>query len=72
MSPIFLDLRGMHPPEPMEHVLEALDRLEPGQQLQLLMDREPFPLYRILANNGFRHLTMPRPDFLFDVMIVHG
>lgn len=64
-----LDVRGLEPPEPLERVLDALDRLAPADQLSMLIDREPHPLYRILANNGYRHRTTALPDFNFEVRI---
>jgi uncharacterized protein (DUF2249 family) len=66
---ITLDVCGLEPPEPMERVLEAISGLEPGQRLRMLIDREPFPLYHILANNGYSHETHSRPDFLYEVLI---
>ena len=45
---VFLDLRGLFPPEPMERVLDALAGLLAGQQIRLLIEREPHPLFRIL------------------------
>lgn len=59
---IDIDVCGLEPPEPMERVLDALSRLEKGQQLRMLIDREPKPLYRILGNNGYRWETEPNPD----------
>ncbi|CAM5219045.1 hypothetical protein CDEF62S_01269 [Castellaniella defragrans] len=50
-----LDVRGLPAPEPLERCLDALADLRPGQRLQLLIDREPHPLYAILARGGFRH-----------------
>ncbi len=50
---VFLDLRGMYPPEPMERVLDALAALLPKQQVRILIEREPHPLYRILERNGY-------------------
>jgi uncharacterized protein (DUF2249 family) len=50
-----LDVRGLPAPEPLEHCLQALDELGPAQRLQLLIDREPYPLYAILERAGFRH-----------------
>lgn len=64
-----IDVCGLEPPEPMERVLEALDRLQPGQRLRVLIPREPFPLYRILERNGYLHETKSREDFLFEVRI---
>jgi uncharacterized protein (DUF2249 family) len=50
-----LDVRGMSPPEPLEHALEAIYSLMPGQRLRMLIDREPRPLYQILDRDGYRH-----------------
>jgi uncharacterized protein (DUF2249 family) len=66
---VFLDVCGLEPPEPLERVLDALSALEPGKKLRMLIDREPFPLYRILANNGYQHRTEARPDFRYEILI---
>lgn len=52
---IFLDLRAMFPPEPMERTLDALAALQPGQQVRIVIDREPLPLYRILERNAYTY-----------------
>ncbi len=66
---IYLDLRGMFPPEPMERVLDALAALAPGQQVRMLIDREPHPLYRILERNGYTfRCSQPEPG-LYQVII---
>lgn len=66
---VFLDLRGLFPPEPMERVLDALATLQSGQQIRMLIEREPHPLFRILERNGYRyHSTEPEPA-LFQVVI---
>lgn len=44
-----LDLLGMMPPEPMVRILEALDRMEPGEVLFATLDREPMFLFPELA-----------------------
>jgi uncharacterized protein (DUF2249 family) len=67
-----LDVRGLEPPEPLERVLEALDLLGADDQLSMLIEREPHPLYRILANNGYHHRTTALPDFLYEVRIWRG
>ena len=66
---IYLDLRGMFPPEPMEHVLDALAALAPGQQVRLLIDREPHPLYRILESNGYVYCRSEPEPGLYQVII---
>ena len=67
-----LDVRGLEPPEPLEKVRDALERLPAGERLCMLIDREPRPLYRILANNGFTYSTAALPGFLYEVTIWHA
>ena len=54
---ICIDARDLEPPEPLERVLQALALLRPGQSIRLLLPREPFPLYPILAARGYAHVT---------------
>ncbi|MES2759957.1 MAG: DUF2249 domain-containing protein [Pseudomonadota bacterium] len=66
---VFLDLRGLFPPEPMERVLDALAGLLAGQQIRMLIEREPHPLFRILDNNNYRYRsTEPEPG-LYQIVI---
>jgi uncharacterized protein (DUF2249 family) len=66
---VFLDLRGLFPPEPMERVLDALAVLAEGQQVRMLIEREPHPLYRILERNGYKfRCSEPEPG-LYQVVI---
>ncbi|MBC7684577.1 MAG: DUF2249 domain-containing protein [Bdellovibrionales bacterium] len=66
---VFLDLRGSFPPEPMERVLDALAGLLAGQQIRLLIEREPHPLFRILEKNNYRYSsTEPEPG-LYQILI---
>ncbi|WP_426173702.1 DUF2249 domain-containing protein [Massilia sp. TWR1-2-2] len=66
---VFLDLRGLYPPEPMERVLDALADLLAGQQIRMLIEREPHPLYRILETNNYRYSsTEPEPG-LYQIVI---
>jgi hypothetical protein len=55
---ILLDARGLEPPEPMEKVMQTLALRRPGQSIRMLLRREPFPLYPILAE---RRNCRPRP-----------
>lgn len=66
---IVLDVRGLEPPEPLVMALEALPRLQPDHKMCMLIDREPFPLYRILDSNGYRRKTDCRPDFSYEVTV---
>ena len=68
---ITLDVCGLEPPEPLERVLEALDRLQPGQPLRMLIDREPRPLYRILDNNGYLYQATQDDQYRYDILIWH-
>lgn len=70
--PITIDARLMQPPEPMERVLEALDLLEPGNEIHLLIYREPVPLYNVLKRNGYTHVTRRDPNNTFVVRIMHA
>lgn len=66
---IYLDVRGLYPPEPMERVLDALASLRAGQQVRMLIDREPHPLFRILDNNGYRYRSTETAPGLFEIVI---
>ena len=68
---IEIDVCGLEPPEPLQRTLEALSRLKPGQRLRMLIDREPRPLYGILARNGFSYETTVLPDYLYEIVILH-
>ena len=68
-DPIELDLCGLEPPEPLQRTLEALSRLQQGQRLHMLIDREPRPLYRILEKNGYRYQAELRPDYVYEITI---
>jgi len=66
---VFLDLRGLFPPEPMERVLDALSSLQPRQHVRLLIEREPHPLFRILERNNYRYQTTQPEPGLYQVTI---
>lgn len=68
---INIDVCGLEPPEPLERVLDALSELAPDQQLRMLIDREPRPLYAILQQNGFTYEQRQRPDHLYEILIRH-
>lgn len=50
---LIVDGREMQPPEPLEKTLEALDQLRPGEELLVLLNCHPVPLFNILRNNGY-------------------
>lgn len=57
-----IDGRDLLPPEPLELTMAALDTLEPGQDLLLLLHCEPHPLYAILKRNGYNYTNERRED----------
>ena len=69
INEILIDARGLEPPEPMERVMQALALLRPGQGIRFLLHREPFPLYPLLAERGFRHETHARADGSYVILI---
>jgi uncharacterized protein (DUF2249 family) len=52
-----IDVRGLEPPLPMVRVLERLDALGEGEQLEVIHDRRPVFLYPQLDDRGFAHET---------------
>lgn len=64
-----LDARFLPPPEPFVQAMEMLSALAPGERMQLLLYREPHPLYRVLEQNGHRWRTLLRPDGTFEITI---
>lgn len=49
----------------------TLALLRPGQSIRLLLHREPFPLYLILAERGYRHRTRMEADGSY-VILIHS
>lgn len=52
-----LDVSALEPPEPLERILDALADLPAGDWLRITHRREPFPLYRMLRDLGYRWHT---------------
>ena len=72
LDEIYLDLRGMHPPEPMERTLDALEQLLLGQHVRIVIDREPVPLFRILERNDYTYRCTQSSPGLFEIVISQG
>jgi len=70
-SPV-LDVRGLEPPQPMVRILEELERLEPGQQIEVLHERRPMFLYPQLDERGFTHETDEPGPGLVRIVIRRG
>jgi hypothetical protein len=63
-----LDVRGLEPPEPFLRIMQALTGA-PDAPLRVLIHREPFPLYEVLAEQGFAHRARPLEDGGFEILI---
>ncbi len=62
---LVLDVRGLEPPHPMLKVLQQLDRLDAGAELEVRHDRRPMLLYPQLEQRGFTHETdQPHPGLV--------
>lgn len=64
-----LDVSDLEPCEPLERSLAAAQELDAGDHLRILHQREPFPLYDLLASRGFEHRTVPGTDRPFEVFV---
>jgi TusA-related sulfurtransferase len=69
MAMIELDVRGLQAPEPLERVLESLDRLGTGDRLTVKINCRPVPLFRILERNGYAYEERPGVDSLLEITI---
>lgn len=66
---VFLDVRGLEPPEPMIKVLEALNMLREGQTLIVGTHRRPMFLYPKLDERGYEHVTEEKGPNHFRITI---
>jgi uncharacterized protein (DUF2249 family) len=66
---ITIDARQLEPPEPFERVIDALGKLAPGDQVLLILDREPRPLYRFLSSNNYGYQATWTEDGACEVRI---
>ena len=64
-----VDARGLQAPEPFERVVDALSELSLGDQLKLLINQEPRPLYRFLERNRYAYKTESFADGRFEILI---
>jgi TusA-related sulfurtransferase len=64
-----IDARYMEPPEPFVATMDALDAMDPGQTLLLILNREPHPLYRSLHKQGYAYRTEITADYTIEILI---
>lgn len=67
-----LDVRDLPPPEPFETIMRTLQQLPAGEKLQVLIHREPFPLYETLGNTGYTWQTTPLADGSYQILIARA
>jgi uncharacterized protein (DUF2249 family) len=72
MARIDLDVRSLQPPQPFERIVDALDLIGPGDELVVLIHREPRPLFQALRNSGFRWQSELTDEGAFRITIRHG
>jgi TusA-related sulfurtransferase len=64
-----IDARDMEPPEPFVATMDALDAMDPGHSLLLILNREPHPLYRALLRQGYAYQTEITADYTIEILI---
>jgi uncharacterized protein (DUF2249 family) len=64
-----VDARGLQHPEPFERVVEALSELAQGDQVKLIINQEPRPLYRFLERNRYAYKAENFADGRFEILI---
>ena len=64
-----VDARWLPPPEPLELTLAALEVLGAGEQLRLLIHREPQMLFQILEGWGYGYQTHACDDGNYEILI---
>ena len=69
---ILLEVHGLQPPLPMELALDALDRLKTGEHIKMVHRMQPFPLYKVLDENGFNYKVIQGETSAFDIYIWHA
>lgn len=67
-----IDVRGLAPPEPFEVILPALYTLVPGASLQVLIHREPLPLYDLMRESGYTWQTIKLANNNFRIRIIRA
>jgi TusA-related sulfurtransferase len=51
----FLDAQEMEPPEPFDMAAEILTKMQPGEYLEMLHRRIPYPLFEICKKLSLSH-----------------
>lgn len=69
LKPLTLDVRPLcaQGKAPLGTILDAVDKLQPGQSFYLLTPFEPKPLLGLLKLRGFSHKSKPLGDDSWEV-----
>jgi uncharacterized protein (DUF2249 family) len=68
--PLELDVRPLFAAgrPPLSAILNAVNRLQPGQALRLIAPMQPVPLYQLLAERGFTPNAREREDGAWEIL----
>lgn len=69
MTERIVDARWLEPPEPMELTLAAIESLEAGDHLRLLIHRTPHMLFPILKEWGYSYRTHTNDEGTQEILI---
>jgi uncharacterized protein (DUF2249 family) len=64
-----IDVRWLPPPEPFERIMQALQTLPANSTLQVLIHREPLPLYEALRGSGYAWQATALGDDSFEIRV---
>ena len=70
LPPLELDVRPLFAAgkPPLVPILNAVNRLQPGQALRLIAPIEPIPLYQLLGERGFTPESRQRDDGTWEIL----
>ena len=73
-APFELDVRPLFATglPPLVPILNAVNRLEPGQALRLIAPILPVPLFELLGQRGFSHEAKERDDGAWEILFRPG
>ena len=74
LPPLELDVRPLFAAgkPPLVPILNAVNRLAPGQALRLIAPIEPLPLYQLLGERGFTPESHQREDGAWEILFRPG
>ena len=69
-APLEFDVRPLFASgrPPLAAILNAVNRLQPGQALRLIAPFQPLPLYELLAERGFTPEPNERDDGAWEIL----